>query len=128
MRQQHNHFFLVQILRDLFNLKDQIQKRNEFSIMTTPDQPKKNLMILVVKGKVKKSRNSLNKVFEKKQKYLFMCFCHSSGEYDLNSYILFKRGIHRLQHVGGQKMSNNKCPLFTMLTKQNSSMFCIVSL
>jgi len=30
----------VQILRDLFNLKDQI-KKNEFSIMKTPDQPKK---------------------------------------------------------------------------------------
>ena len=33
-------FFLEQILRDLFNLKDQI-KRNEFSIIKTPDQPKK---------------------------------------------------------------------------------------
>jgi hypothetical protein len=32
--------FLVQILRDLFNLKDQI-KNNEFSIMKTPDQTKK---------------------------------------------------------------------------------------
>ena len=27
----------------------------------------------------------------------------------------------------GQKMDNNRCPLFTMLTKPNSSMFCIVS-
>jgi len=27
----------------------------------------------------------------------------------------------------GQKLSSNRCPLFTMLTKQNSSMFCIVS-
>jgi len=27
----------------------------------------------------------------------------------------------------GQKLGSNKCPLFTMLTKQNSSMFCIVS-
>ena len=27
----------------------------------------------------------------------------------------------------GQKLGNNRCPLFTMLTKQNSSMFCIVS-
>ena len=26
-----------------------------------------------------------------------------------------------------QKLGNNKCPLFTMLTKQNFSMFCIVS-
>ena len=26
----------------------------------------------------------------------------------------------------GQKLGNNRCPLFTMLTKQNSSMFCIV--
>jgi len=31
----------VQIMRDLFNLKDQIKKRNEISIMKTPDQPKK---------------------------------------------------------------------------------------
>ena len=36
--------------------------------MTTSDQPKKNLMILVVKGKAKKSRDNLNKVFEKKTK------------------------------------------------------------
>jgi len=44
---------------DLFNLKDQI-KKNEFSIMKTPDQPKKNLMILVEKGKdKKKSRKQL---------------------------------------------------------------------
>jgi hypothetical protein len=27
----------------------------------------------------------------------------------------------------GQKLGDNKCPLFTMLTEQNSSMFCIVS-
>ena len=27
----------------------------------------------------------------------------------------------------GQKLGSNRCPLFTMLTKQNSSMFCIVS-
>jgi hypothetical protein len=27
----------------------------------------------------------------------------------------------------GQKLGNNRCSLFTMLTKQNSSMFCIVS-
>jgi hypothetical protein len=27
----------------------------------------------------------------------------------------------------GQKLGSNSCPLFTMLTKQNSSMFCIVS-
>jgi len=27
----------------------------------------------------------------------------------------------------GQKLGNNRCPLFTMLTKQNSLMFCIVS-
>jgi len=47
---------------DLFNLKDQI-KKNEFSIMKTPDQPKKNLMILVEKGKdKKKAENSSNKV------------------------------------------------------------------
>ena len=39
LRQQQN-YFLVQILRDLFNLKDQI-KNNELSIMKTPDQPKK---------------------------------------------------------------------------------------
>ena len=27
----------------------------------------------------------------------------------------------------GQKLGSNRCPLFTMLTKQNSSMFCVVS-
>ena len=27
----------------------------------------------------------------------------------------------------GQKLGSNRCPLFTMLTKQKSSMFCIVS-
>jgi hypothetical protein len=27
----------------------------------------------------------------------------------------------------GQKLGNNRCPLFTMLTKRKSSMFCIVS-
>ena len=27
----------------------------------------------------------------------------------------------------GQKLGSNRCPLFTMLTKQNSSTFCIVS-
>jgi len=27
----------------------------------------------------------------------------------------------------GQKLGSNRCPLFTMLTKQDSSMFCIVS-
>jgi len=27
----------------------------------------------------------------------------------------------------GQKLGSNRCPLFTMFTKQNSSMFCIVS-
>jgi predicted SprT family Zn-dependent metalloprotease len=79
----------MQILRDLFNLKDQI-KKNEFSIMKTPDQPKKNLMILVVKGKDKKTaENSSNKV--KKTKYFFLCFCQSSGEYELNSYTVQKR-------------------------------------
>jgi len=26
-----------------------------------------------------------------------------------------------------QKLGSNRCPLFTMLTKQNSSMFCVVS-
>jgi len=79
----------VQILRDLFNLKDQI-KKNEFSIMKTPDQPKKNLMILVVKGKDKKTaENNSNKV--KKTKYFFLCFCQSSGEYELNSYTVQKR-------------------------------------
>jgi hypothetical protein len=51
---------------DLFNLKDQI-KKNEFSIMKTPDQPKKNLMILVEKGKdKKKAENSSNKVKKNK--------------------------------------------------------------
>ena len=82
----------MQILRDLFNIKDQI-KKNEFSIMKTPDQPKKNLMILVVKGKDKKKKkeaeNSSDKV--KKTKYFFMCFCQSSGEYELNSYTVQKR-------------------------------------
>ena len=39
LRQEQN-YFLVQILRDLFNLKDQI-KKNKFSIMKTPGQPKK---------------------------------------------------------------------------------------
>jgi hypothetical protein len=58
-------------------------------------------MILVVKGKDKKAENSSNKV-SKKTKYFFMCFCQSSGEYELNSYTLFKRGIHRLQHVGSK--------------------------
>ena len=40
LRQQQNQFFLVQILRDLFNLKDQI-KKNKLSIMKTPSQSKK---------------------------------------------------------------------------------------
>jgi hypothetical protein len=85
---------------DLFNLKDQI-KKNEFSIMKTPDQTKKNLMILVEKGKDKKKvENSSNKV--KKTKYFFLCFCQSFGEYELNFYTLFKRCIHRLQHVGSK--------------------------
>jgi len=58
---------------DLFNLKDQI-KKNEFSIMKTPDQPKKNLMILVEKGKdKKKAENSSNKV-KKKQNISFCAF------------------------------------------------------
>jgi len=35
----------------------------------------------------------------------------------------FKNFIKKM----GQKLSSNSCPLFTMLTKQNSSMFCIVS-
>ena len=35
----------------------------------------------------------------------------------------FKKFIKKV----GQKLGNNRCPLFTMLTKQNSSKFCIVS-
>ena len=52
--------------------------------MKTPDEPKKNLMILVAKGKDKKSRKQLKQGFEKK--YFFMCSCQSSGERELNSY------------------------------------------
>jgi len=58
-------------------------------------------MILVVKGKDKKSRKQLKQGF-KKTKYFFLCFYQSSGEYKLNSYTLFKRCIHRLQHVGSK--------------------------
>jgi len=88
LRQQQN-YFLVQILRDLFNLKDQI-KKNEFSIMKTPDQPKKTLMILVVKGKDKKKQKTAQTRL-KKTKYFFLFFCQSSGEYELNSYTVQKR-------------------------------------
>jgi hypothetical protein len=62
-------------------------------------------MILVVKGKDKKSRKQLKQGF-KKTKYFFMCFYQSSGEYERNSYTLFKRGIHRPQ-PWGPKLSNN---------------------
>ena len=57
---------------DLFNLKDQI-KKNEFSIMKTPDQPKKNLMILVVKGKDKKKQKTAQTRL-KKQNISFCAF------------------------------------------------------
>ena len=41
-------------------------------------------MILVAKGKDKKGRKQLKQGFEKK--YLFMCFCQSCSEHELNSY------------------------------------------
>ena len=58
---------------DLFNLKDQI-KKNEFSIMKTPDQPKKNLMILVEKGKDKKKKQKTAQTRLKKQNIYFCAF------------------------------------------------------
>ena len=48
---------------------------------------------------------------------------------NLNSFDVFCYfGIFlKLYQNMGQKLGSNRCPLFTMLTKQNSSMFCIVS-
>jgi hypothetical protein len=67
--------------------------------MKTPGQPKQTWWFW--KGKDKKSRKQLKQGL-KKTKYFFLCFCQSSGEYELNSYTLFKRGIHRLQQVGSK--------------------------
>jgi CO dehydrogenase/acetyl-CoA synthase delta subunit len=41
---------------------------------------------------------------------------------------LGSKEVYAVSSTWGPKMSNNRCPIFTMLTKQNSSMFCIVSL
>jgi len=57
-------------------------------------------MILAAMGKDKESRKQLKQGFEKK--YFFLCFCQSSSKHELNSYTQFKRGIHRLQHVGSK--------------------------
>jgi hypothetical protein len=57
-------------------------------------------MILAAKGKDKESRKQLKQVFEKK--YFFLYFCQSSSKHELNSYTWFKKGIHRLQHVGSK--------------------------
>ena len=46
----------------------------------------------------------------------FLCFC------------LFLENFWKYIKNMGQKLGSNRCPLFTMLTKQKSSMFCIVSL
>jgi hypothetical protein len=58
-------------------------------------------MILAAKGKDKKSRKQLKQSFQKK--YFFR--------------LLFSI----FQQTWGPKMSNNSCPLFTMLTKPNLS-------
>ena len=41
-------------------------------------------------------------------------------------FVIFGFSENFIKKVG-QKLGNNRCPLFTMLTKQNSSMFRIVS-
>jgi hypothetical protein len=33
----------------------------------------------------------------------------------------------KIYQKDGSNLGSNRCPLFTMLTKQNSSMFCIIS-
>ena len=96
LRQQQNQFFLVQILRDLSNLKDQ-KKKEWFSIMKTSDQSKKTWRFWQQRERIKRVENSSNRV--SKKKYFFLCFCQSSSKHELNSYTQFKRGIHRLQHV-----------------------------
>jgi hypothetical protein len=64
-------------------------------------------MILVVKGKDKKSRKQLKQGF-KKTKYFFLCFCQSSGEYELNSYTLCSKEVYTVSSTWGPKLSNNR--------------------
>ena len=58
------------------------------------------------------------KTMQTYKKHIFLDFrCFSPF------FLFFKIFIKKV----GQKLGNNRCPLFTMLTKQNSSMFCIVN-
>jgi hypothetical protein len=69
--------------------------------MKTPYQPKKkNLMLLAIKGRVRRVENSLNRV---KKKYFFLPrFCQFSIKHELHSCTWFKKGTHHLHHVGSK--------------------------
>jgi len=82
--------------------------------METPSQSK-NLMILAAKGKDKKSRKQLKQGFEKKN--YFSAFVNFSANMSYTP-ALGSEEVYIVSSTWGQKMSNNRCPLFTMLTKQ----------
>jgi len=46
---------------------------------------------------------------------------------DFRCFSLFLDFFQKLNKKMGQNLGSNRCPFFTMLTQQNSSMFCIVS-
>jgi len=65
--------------------------------------------------------------FETMLKILKWCkYIKKSIFLDFQCFSLFLDFSEKYQNMG-QKLSSNRCPLFTMLTKQNFSMFCIVS-
>ena len=66
-------------------------------------------MILVVKGKDKKREQKTAQTRFQETKYFFLCFCQSSGEYELNFYTLFKRGVARERRRGDRTPTKNKC-------------------
>ena len=75
-------------------------------------------MILAAKGKDKESRKQLKQGFEK---YIYIYFSLFFVNFSANmSYTLAlgSKEVYIVSSTWGPKMSNNRCPLFTMLTKQ----------
>jgi hypothetical protein len=86
----------VQILRDLFNLKNQIKREMNLASWRIVISLR-NLTILAAKGEDKESKKWLKQV--SKNISFFSIFFQFFNNYKLNSCIRFKRGTHHLQHV-----------------------------
>jgi len=82
--------------------------------MKTPYQPKKTRCFWQQRGGIKTVENSLNRV--RKNISFSSVFVNFSSNMSYTP-ALGSNGVHTIFSMWGQKMSNNSCPLFTMLTE-----------